>query len=97
LLRYTLGNIVLRALDNVSIGQLDQNSAHIYPNPIQEIVTIEINEYLLGSAVVICDFSGRIVVESVLSEFSQTLNTNNLPKGIYEVKFTTKDGGFISQ
>lgn len=89
--------IVLRALDNASIGQLDQNSAHIYPNPIQEIVTIKINEYLLGSDVVICDLSGRIVVESILSELSQTLNTNNLPKGIYEVKITTKDGRIFSQ
>lgn len=89
--------IVLRALDNASIGQLDQNSVSVYPNPIQENVTIEITENLLGAALLLCDLSGRIVVESVLYELSQTLITNNLPKGIYEVKITTKDGGIISQ
>jgi hypothetical protein len=89
--------IVLRALDDASIGQLDQHLVNVYPNPIQEIVTIEITENLLGAAVVICDLSGRIVVESVLYELSQTLITNNLPKGIYEVKITTKDGGIIAQ
>jgi hypothetical protein len=89
--------IVLRALDDASIGQLNQEMVQIYPNPIQENVTIEINEYLLGSAVILCDLSGRIVVESVLSDLSQTLNTNNLPKGIYELKITTKDGDVISR
>jgi glucose/arabinose dehydrogenase len=89
--------IVLRALDDASIGQLDQHLVNVYPNPIQEIVTIEINENLLGAVVVICDLSGRIVVESVLSELSQTLNLNNLPKGMYEMKITTKDGGIIAQ
>jgi hypothetical protein len=89
--------IVLRALDDASIGQLDQEMVQVYPNPIQENVTIEITENLLGAAITICDLSGRIVVESVLSDLSQTLNTNNLPKGIYELKITTKDGGFISR
>jgi hypothetical protein len=88
---------VLRALDDASIGQLDQEMVQVYPNPIQENVTIEITENLLGAAITICDLSGRIVVESVLSDLSQTLNTNNLPKGIYELKITTKDGGFISR
>jgi hypothetical protein len=89
--------IVLRALDDASIGQLNQEMVQVYPNPIQENVTIEITENLLGAAITICDLSGRIVVESVLSDLSQTLNTNNLPKGIYELKITTKDGGFISR
>jgi glucose/arabinose dehydrogenase len=89
--------IVLRALDDASIGQLNQEMVQVYPNPIQENVTIEITENLLGAAITICDLSGRIVVESVLSDLSQTLNTNNLPKGIYELKITKKDGEIISQ
>jgi hypothetical protein len=89
--------IVLRALDNASIGQLNQNLVRVYPNPIQENVTIEISENLLGANITICDLSGRIVVDAVLSDLSQTLNTNNLPKGIYELKITTKDGEFITR
>jgi len=89
--------IVLRALDNASVGQLNQHLVQVYPNPIQENVTIEITENLLGAAITICDLSGRIVLESILSELNLTLNTGNLPKGIYELKITTKEGEFISR
>lgn len=89
--------IVLRAIDNASLGQLNQHLAKVYPNPVQENVTIEITENLLGADISICDLSGRIVLVSVLSELSQTLDLNSLPKGMYEMKITTNDGGIIAQ
>lgn len=89
--------IVLRALDNASLGQLNQHLVKVYPNPVQENVTIEITENLLGADISICDLSGRIALESVLSELNLTLDTSNLLKGIYELKITTKEGEFISR
>lgn len=89
--------IVLRAIDNASLGQLNQHLAKVYPNPVQENVTIEITENLLGADISICDLSGRIVLVSVLSELNLTLDTSNLLKGIYELKITTKEGEFISR
>lgn len=89
--------IVLRALDNASLGQLNQHLVKVYPNPVQENVTIEITENFLGAAITICDLSGRILLESVLSELNLTFNTAHLPKGMYELKITTTAGDFISR
>lgn len=89
--------IVLRALDNAGVDQLNQEMVKVYPNPIQDNVTIEISENLIGATVSMSDLSGRIVLQAVVSNVILTLNTNQLPKGIYEIKITTKDGELISR
>jgi glucose/arabinose dehydrogenase len=89
--------IVLRALDDASTNQLDQNLVNVYPNPIQENVTIEVTNHLLGAEVIICDIAGRVIVQTVLNDLSLTVNTASLPKGIYEIKILTKEGEYITR
>lgn len=89
--------IRLKVKNNAGISEANKGKIKIYPNPVNENVTIEITENLLGADISICDLSGRIVLVSVLSELNHTLNTSNLLKGIYDLKITTKEGEFISR
>ena len=89
--------IVLKALDVTGIAQLNQDLVQVYPNPIQDNLTIEIAEQLLGAEIAVFDMTGRVVLEEVLTDLSLTLTTKDLPNGIYELKITTIDGGFISR
>jgi uncharacterized Ntn-hydrolase superfamily protein len=55
----------------------------IYPNPANDVITIESNNKLIGSTYIIIDPVGRKVLNGKLAGKTTTLNINGLAAGIY--------------
>jgi len=78
------------------IGIEEQESANnynIYPNPFNSIINIELasNDYLRSE---IYDVSGRIIQSKKLTRGLNTLELDELPKGVYLLRLTKADGSF---
>ena len=89
--------IVLRALDETGINQLNQEMVQVYPNPFQDNLSVKISENLLGSTLTISDMAGRAVITTLLTDMNLTIDALNLSKGIYEMKISTSEGASISK
>ncbi len=63
----------------------------IYPNPAQDIVTVEVSKALDHASIFIYDAVGKIVAEhTVVSKISE-LNISSLPQGMYVVRVVQDD------
>jgi hypothetical protein len=76
----------------------------IYPNPFNTFTTISMNDAsnIIKTELKICDALGSEVINTILSNQITTLETNNLPSGIYFYKIIQNDkiiqsGKLISQ
>jgi hypothetical protein len=88
-----------KASDTVAIAvaaprldlNLKGNSMNVYPNPVTDVTTLEINTTQLDPniLVVITNMNGQIVYKSAITsgqtDIKQTLNLSNLMKGAYAV------------
>lgn len=70
------------------VAELSLNSINIYPNPTEEVFTIEITDDLILD-VTIRDISGKEVYHSVLNKTSQ-ISVSDLQKGVYLVQLVDK-------
>ncbi len=65
------------------------SAINIYPNPANEFVNIESNEKIVS--IEIYDVQGKLVYNSIINDFSFTLNVQELISNIYLVKIKTED------
>lgn len=81
-------NIVINTLNS---SNFDLEKITIYPNPVDEILTIEHNSTI--EKIEIYDFSGKNILTNFSSDnHSIILNVSSLPTGIYLLKITTGTG-----
>jgi uncharacterized delta-60 repeat protein len=64
------------------------NAFVIYPNPVQNVLHLQSNNFTSIKAVKIYDLQGKVV----LQETNDTIIVSNLSKGLYIVKITTEEG-----
>jgi Secretion system C-terminal sorting domain/Beta-propeller repeat len=64
----------------------------IYPNPFNNVLTIE-NEDVLSITVEVINVAGQTVLTSKTTNSKTTLNTENLTKGMYLLKITDSETG----
>ena len=77
----------------VALGRISaqQNSINIYPNPVKDIATLEINtaEPTSNLSILISDFAGRIVYNKMVSSIEyhaiEKINMSTFSKGSYAV------------
>lgn len=88
---------------NCSIGfdELRINEATLYPNPMNNFLTISINESLVNKTnIEIYDVTGKLVIKENLISITNTINVSDLNDGIYIYKIfvgknSTKMGKII--
>lgn len=80
-----LDNVVFQT--TASVGQVEQNSFRIYPNPVSSVLNIESNSEV--KSVEIFDLTGRKVAVSVLNN---TVNVSSLTQGTYIINITSDNG-----
>ena len=75
----------------------DDSVLKIYPNPLNDYFTVELNDNSISSfSVDVYDVSGRRVVLRVgVQNFEPLQMSLDLPSGIYFLKITTADKIFI--
>jgi uncharacterized delta-60 repeat protein len=64
------------------------NAFVIYPNPVQNVLHLQANNFTSIKAVKIYDLQGKVV----LQDTNDTINVSNLSNGLYIVKISTEEG-----
>lgn len=59
---------------------------NLYPNPAQEMVSIAVPDYLIGSRLRVLDVQGKTVLEQQLNHAAASLNVTGLTAGCYVVE-----------
>lgn len=62
---------------------VNENSAIVYPNPVHDFLHISMTQE--RCQIVICDISGRILIEKMVDNQTQ-LDVTSLKKGMYLLK-----------
>jgi hypothetical protein len=86
--KFTYSNVV-----SINLNKSDINAFSIYPNPVGDLLQLNINAITKSfGSVVITDVSGRIVksfnVDLIKGYQSSFINLNNLKKGNYQITLT---------
>ena len=76
----------------------DKSSLSLYPNPTLSVLNIKTNENLANQTYAIIDALGKIVLKGKLNEGNNTINVEQLSKGIYYLKVANdKASKFIKE
>lgn len=75
------------------LNNTEEFSANIYPNPVDDLLTLESTYFLIEQPTFdIIDPLGRVIKKEVgQPEYIQTINTSDLLQGTYFVSFRTKN------
>jgi Concanavalin A-like lectin/glucanases superfamily/Secretion system C-terminal sorting domain/Ig-like domain CHU_C associated len=67
------------------------NNIKMYPNPTNNIVTVEVND-LTNAKLQVVDITGKILMNQALNTSSNTVDVTQLPTGMYFFKVTSNEG-----
>lgn len=68
----------------------EREQVKIYPNPVKDLLTIEAENL---KSILLINMLGKKIYESkIISDKINTINTQNIPKGIYLLKLEATDG-----
>jgi hypothetical protein len=67
----------------------------LYPNPVENILIVDLGSITEKATIKIYDMNGRIVIERIANSGMNRFNTNKLPSGLYFVKITDSNGQLI--
>jgi hypothetical protein len=80
------------SVTTLQIGEFEfKNSFKIYPNPVQNILFVDFED-LENVAISISDTNGRTLINQKLNTTSNSINIENLSKGMYLIKLTSDQG-----
>lgn len=68
-----------------------QDSFKLYPNPVKDFITIEMNT-LNDAKLDVFDVTGNVVISKELKTISTKLNISNLPAGVYLFRISNDTG-----
>jgi len=103
--RITVDGIVVRSVwDLVNVGtalstnNFELSPIRLYPNPVASVLNVNINSNLINQSYSIIDGLGRVVLNGKLNEIENTINVEQLSKGIYYLKLSdNKSSKFIKE
>ena len=77
----------LTVIDCSGVGLLDltENKLSIYPNPTDNIITIEVSDFIIGQTFAIFDIRGRLLLNGKLNEIKTSINISSFATGTYYV------------
>ncbi len=78
------------SVNNVAAGR----PIAVYPNPVKDVLTVELGANIQGNAhVVITDVAGKVVRSLDVTQTKFDINMSNLANGIYQLKYS--DAGHV--
>ena len=88
--------MIVKQLTTVEMDDYLIKNLNIYPNPAHNVIHIDNNQILIDN-VTMFDAQGRVVLQKEnTNDYSVTLNTSSLTKGIYFVR-VTGDGHVVTK
>ncbi len=79
----------------IEVYGIDEETASditIYPNPASETITILAPESLLSNNVKVFSIGGQLVKSILINGSTTTINIDDIPSGLYFIKFNTNRG-----
>lgn len=67
----------------LSIDEYATGNWLMYPNPVKDVLTIQVEELLLGATVELLDISGRPLISSIIDKTTTLLDVSSFPNGAY--------------
>jgi hypothetical protein len=64
----------------------------IYPNPMEELVNIELSDEYATGNITFADINGKICLQTALKGMVNSISVKDLPNGFYVVKIQSKQG-----
>ncbi len=79
------------------INELDETSFNVYPNPVNDQLTIQFNEVKTDN-ILITDITGKIVIEKKINSTNKlTISVSQLANGIYFLKSGSRVVKFVKE
>jgi len=82
------------------IGETEHNHFHVYPSPVADILTIDVEENLVITGLQVTDAIGKKATFSIPLKPDQktyTLNVSTLAPGIYFISVETRGGKWVNR
>ena len=103
--RITVDGIYVRTVWNLvdagtvlSTNNFELSQIRLYPNPALNVLNVNINPDLINQPYSIIDGLGRVVLNGKLNDVENTINVEQLSKGIYYLKLSNnKSSKFIKE
>ena len=85
---YNNNAIRLITVQPTEISEQETKNILVYPNPFHDRINIQLSNEKISSKIILMDVKGKIILEQELkNKMDLELNTNNLMKGIYVLRF----------
>jgi aldose sugar dehydrogenase len=89
--------IVIRPPNSgVGLSENGSNDFTVYPNPVENVFTVDFPAHLVGNEYHLIDMTGRIISSATITEQSTRVDASNLEKGMYTVLVTLKNGSRLT-
>lgn len=75
----------------LSIDEYASGHWLIYPNPVKDVLTIQVEDQLLGATFEMLDLSGRILTCDRISSLISHFDIQNFPSGVYFIRINLND------
>jgi surface protein len=83
---------------NLNTETFDAISLKLYPNPVINVLNVNVGYNLISQSYNIVDGLGRVVLNGNLNDVDNTINVEQLSKGIYYLKVSDKNASkFIKE
>jgi uncharacterized delta-60 repeat protein len=84
--------------DSLGTEVFDKSSVSLYPNPTLNILNIKVDANIANKLYTITDALGKVVLKGKLNEGDNSINVEQLSKGIYYLKLSDKNASkFIKE
>ena len=91
-----IDNINLLNENELNIINVSNSKNHIYPNPTNGKINIDLNDKSIESFVIVNSL-GQIIIEKKVSNYRIRENLSNQPKGIYYINLLGNEKNQIKQ
>lgn len=68
---------------SVSVGEVETGQWMVYPNPVKDLLTIQVEEKMIGATVELLDLNGRSLTTSIIQQTSSLFDVSVFPSGTY--------------
>jgi hypothetical protein len=73
----------INLVTEIGENPLPQNSIAVYPIPVHDILTVELDKSHEKSSILIFNMSGQLVHQNLIREGRNIINISHLPAGFY--------------
>jgi Secretion system C-terminal sorting domain len=88
---------VIGATSGTENGVLSSGQINIYPNPVNDLLTIEVEKNIEVNYITLLDMHTRVCIHQDTPENTTQLDLSGLPSGIYIVQIQTAQGFYFSK